>query len=87
MPKAEWGRWTCNGNRLYAHILDRGIGPVNLRGLEGKVNYARLLADGSEVRLNRPWNTAEYPEDAFVTLPGAELPDDWDTVIELVLNS
>jgi alpha-L-fucosidase len=58
---------------------------VNLRGLEGKVKYARLLADDSEIRLDRPWNVAEYPHDAFVTFRTAELPDDWDTVIELVL--
>lgn len=86
LPKPEWGRFTRKGNRLYAHILDRGIGPVNLRGLEGKVAYARLLADGSEVSLSRPWNVGEYPEDAFITIASAELPDEWDTVVELVLK-
>ena len=86
MPKPEWGRWTKKGNRLYAHVLERGIGPTNLRGLEGKVSYARLLADDSEVRLDRPWNVAEYPTDAFVTFKTAWLPDDWDTVVELVLK-
>jgi alpha-L-fucosidase len=85
-PKPEWGRWTRNGKKLYAHMLERGIGPLNLRGLEGKVQYARLTADGSEVRLDRPWNVAEYPEDAFVTFNSAELPDDWDTVVELTLK-
>ena len=59
---------------------------MNLRGLEGKLKYARLLADDSEVRLDRPWNVGEYPEDAFVTFRTAELPDDWDTVVELVLK-
>ena len=33
LPKPEWGRYTRRGDRLYAHILDRGIGPINLRGL------------------------------------------------------
>jgi alpha-L-fucosidase len=84
--KPEWGRWTGKAGRLYAHILDRGIGPVNLRGLEGQVRYARLLADGSEIRLDRPWNAAEYPEDAFIHFRSSELPDEWDTVVELVLN-
>ena len=86
MEKPEWGRWTCKANRLYAHILDRGIGPVNLRGLEGKVRYARLLADDSEIRLDRPWNVEEYPDDAFVTFRSAALPDETDTVVELVLK-
>ena len=44
MHKPEWGRWTRQGSRLFAHVLDRGIGPVNLRGMEGKVAYARLLS-------------------------------------------
>ncbi len=87
LPKPEWGRFTRRGNKLYAHVLDRGIGPVNLRDMEGKVAYARLLADGSEVRLSRPWNTAEFPTDAFITFPTSELPDPWDTVVELTLKS
>jgi alpha-L-fucosidase len=85
-PKPDWGRLTARANRLYAHILDRGIGPVNLRGLNGKVAYARLLADDSEIRLDRPWNVGEYPDDAFITFNTAGLPDEWDTVVELVLK-
>lgn len=86
LPKPEWGRFTRRGNRLYAHILDRGIGPINLRGMQGRIAYARLLADDSEIKLDRPWNTADYPDDAFITFPTAELPDEWDTVVELVLK-
>jgi alpha-L-fucosidase len=86
MPKPEWGRWTRKADRLYAHILDRGIGPINVRGLQGKVNYARLQSDDSEIQLSRPWNVAEFPDDAFITFNSAELPDDWDTVVELVLK-
>ena len=86
LPKPEWGRFTAKAQRLYAHILDRGIGPVNLRGLEGKVAYARLLADDSEVALSRPWNATEYPEDAFISFNSAALPNPWDTVVELALR-
>jgi alpha-L-fucosidase len=86
LPKPEWGRFTRRGDCLYAHILDRGIGPVNLRDLQDRVRYARLLADGSEIRLDRPWNTAEYPRDAFVTFATAHLPDAWDTVVKLVVK-
>jgi alpha-L-fucosidase len=86
LAKPEWGRWTRKEGRLYAHVMDRGIGPVNLRELQGKLAYARLLADGSEIRLDRPWNTEEYPQDAFINFPTATLPDEADTVIELVLK-
>lgn len=86
LPKPEWGRFTAKAGALYAHVIDRGIGPVNLRGLEGKVAYARLLADGSEVKLTRPWNAVEFPDDLFITFPTAGLPDEWDTVVKLVVK-
>ncbi len=82
-PKPEWGRYTQRGKWLYAHIYERGIGPINLRGLAGRIKKARLLADGSEIKLERPWMTTEYPKDAFINFPTARLPDELDTVIEL----
>jgi alpha-L-fucosidase len=85
LPKPEWGRYTQKGKALYAHIYERGIGPVALRGLAGKIKKARLLADGSEIKLERPWMTAEYPGDAFIDFPSARLPDELDTVVELEL--
>jgi alpha-L-fucosidase len=84
-PKPDWGRYTQNGKWLYAHIYERGIGPLNLRGLAGKIKHARLLADGSEIKLERPWMTTEYPADAFIDFPSAALPDGLDTVVALEL--
>jgi alpha-L-fucosidase len=84
-PKPEWGRYTQNGKTLFAHIYERGIGPVALRGLAGKIKKARLLAFGSEIKLERPWMTTEYPTDAFIDFPSAHLPDEVDTVVELEL--
>jgi alpha-L-fucosidase len=85
LPKPEWGRYTQKGNLLYAHIYERGIGPIMLRGLNGKIKKARLLADGSEIKLERPWNAKEYQEDAFLNFPASRLPDETDTVVELEL--
>ena len=85
LPKPEWGRYTQKGNRLYAHIYERGIGPINLRGLSGKVKQARLVADGSEIKLEKSWMTKDYAQDAFVDFPTSRLPDECDTVIELEL--
>lgn len=90
LPKPEWGRLTRNADRLYAHIFDRGIGPLNLRGLAGQIRYARLLRDDSEISLTPPaWMRLDekYPGDAFLMFPAAELPDDCDTVVELILNA
>ncbi len=85
LPKPEWGRYTQKGKLLYAHIFDRGIGPVNFRGLRGKIKKARLLADGSELKLDQSWMTTDYPNDAFIDFPTSRLPDEWDTVVELEL--
>jgi alpha-L-fucosidase len=84
-PKPEWGRYTQSGKLLYAHIYERGIGPVNFRGLAGRVRQARLLADRSELKLERPWMTTEYPQDAFIDFHSSRLPDTLDSVVELEL--
>jgi alpha-L-fucosidase len=86
LPKPEWGRYTVRGNKLYGHIFDRGIGPVNFRGLNGRIKKARLLADGSEIKLDRPWMTTEYPSDVFIDFPSSRLPDEMDSVVELELT-
>ena len=80
LPKPEWGRYTKGGGRLYAHILERPTGPIVLSALGGKVRRARLLADGSEVRV-----TASE-SDALLHLAGPGLPDPFDTVVALDLH-
>lgn len=42
--------YTQRGNRLYLHLFDWPFGAVHLPGLAGKVEFARLLWDGSEIR-------------------------------------
>jgi len=88
LPKPEWGRYTQKGNYLYAHVYDRGIGPIYFQGLKGKIKKARLLADGSELKVEVPWMAEQYSDvqnGAFITLHGARLPDEMNTVIELEL--
>ncbi|MGZ9584664.1 alpha-L-fucosidase [Paenibacillus marinisediminis] len=85
LPKPEWGRYTRNGNKLYAHILDRGIGPIALEGLEGHVRNPRMLADGSEVNIQTPWNGEAFKGYLFINIPSAQLPCDIDTVVEFDL--
>ena len=43
-------RYTQNGNRLYLHIFAWPYKHVHLEGLGGKVEYAQLLNDGSEIK-------------------------------------
>ncbi|GLX68439.1 alpha-L-fucosidase [Paenibacillus glycanilyticus] len=89
-PKPDWGRFTQNGNQLYAHIYEESIGPIHMPGLKGRVKKARMLADASEVFLSNPWNTAMFPNDAFISLARPEhfsfpLPDDRVTVVKFEL--
>jgi alpha-L-fucosidase len=85
LAKPEWGRYTQKGRLLYAHIFERGVFSFRLNNLEGKIKKARLLSDGSELKLIRAWNTAEYPNDAFIDLGTADLPTPLGTVVELEL--
>lgn len=91
LPKPEWGRYTKKGNKLYAHLFEASVGPVNLSGLAGRVKHARLLADGSEIFLSVPWNAKLFANDAFFNFAVPEhatypLPDERNTVVELTLN-
>ncbi len=83
LANPEWGRFTQKGNKLYAHVLDRGIGPVNIPGMRGKLHKARLLADNSEVICNKDWFAEKYPDDLLIDLKDAKLPDERDTVVML----
>lgn len=42
-------RYTQRGNRLYVHVFSWPFVHLHLPGLGGRVRYAQLLADGSEV--------------------------------------
>lgn len=84
-PKPEWGRYTQNGKMIYAHIYDRRVGAFRFEGLEGKLKKVRILEDGAELKLFRPWNGVDHPNDAYVDLDIAGLYDERDTVLELEL--
>lgn len=90
LPKPEWGYFTQSQNKLYAHIFESSIGPLGIQGLKGKVKKARLLSDGSELKLIKPWNTMDYNDYIFINFGKPEhlthpLPDDIDTVVEFEL--
>ncbi|HTL51799.1 MAG TPA: alpha-L-fucosidase, partial [Planctomycetota bacterium] len=44
-------RYTQNGKRLYLHLFAWPFGHVHLPGLAGKVEYAQLLNDASEIKM------------------------------------
>jgi alpha-L-fucosidase len=44
-------RYTQNGNRLYLHLFAWPFRHVHLDGLAGRVEYAQLLSDASEIKM------------------------------------
>lgn len=90
-PKPEWGRFTQNGNKLYAHVMEEQVGAICLTEMAGKADRLRLLKDKSEVKETHFWNLKEYQENAFFFFDsGASdcypLPDERDTVVEILLK-
>ena len=89
--KPEWGRYTQNGNKLYAHILDSSIGAIALPGVKGRVKKARRLSDGYEMLLLTPWVAKEFPSYEFINYGkpdyfSFEMGETPDEVIELELT-
>jgi alpha-L-fucosidase len=90
LPKPEWGYYTRNGKRLYAHLFDGNFGPTALAVPKDKVKRIRLVSDGSELLPISAWSTASWPDYLFINFgpdPVATwpLPDQVDTVVELEL--
>lgn len=66
LPKPEWGRYTQNGNRVYACITEESIGAIALPGLRDKIRKARRVSDGFEMRMLTPWVAKEFPDCEFM---------------------
>jgi len=87
------GRYTQRGERLYLHLFAWPFRHVHLPGLGGKIAYAQLLNDGSEIRLLQPGqagvgHTAPrgVPEGAATLVLPVQRPDVLVPVIELFLE-
>jgi len=84
-------RYTQNGNRLYLHLLAWPFRAIHLPGLAGRVEYAQLLNDGSEIffgdssEKNLHHNNVT-PQDAVTLDLPVRRPDVAVPVIELFLK-
>lgn len=84
-------RYTQRGNRLYLHLFAWPFRHVHLDGLRGKVEYAQLLHDASEVRIlggDDP-HAGDFggDADALTLILPIQKPDVAVPVIELFLRS
>jgi alpha-L-fucosidase len=91
-PKPEWGRFTQKGGKLYAHVFEPSVSAICLPNLGGKVSYMRRVADDVEIERTKFWTLSGHDEHCFFfPQPGRNdsypLPDERDTVIEVLLKS
>jgi alpha-L-fucosidase len=61
-------RFTQNGKRLYLHLFSWPMRHVHIAGLAGKIAYAQLLNDASEIR----YTEADPSQAAQNTTPGGQ---------------
>ncbi len=77
-------------NRIYVHVLDWPMGKLYLDGFAGKVKYAQLLHDGSEVILGKPKKSSvideQIPSDTLILELPVQKPRVTIPVIELFLS-
>jgi len=81
-------RLTQNGNKLYVHVYAWPFKHLAIKGLAGKVKYARLLHDGSEIPLKASdWSVSQLQigENVLVLELPVKQPDVVVPVIELEL--
>jgi alpha-L-fucosidase len=84
-------RLTQRGDRVYVHVFNWPFRHLHLDGLAGKVAYAQLLSDASEVRLleqgkHDEWSISEVASDTLtLELPVAK-PNVVVPVIELFMR-
>lgn len=83
-------RFTQNGNLLYLHVYVWPTTYLHLDGLAGRVEYAQLLNDASEVKLLEPgqyaWLANDQDSDTLTLELPAVKPDVTVPVIELFLK-
>jgi len=84
-------RFTQNGNRLYLHMYDWPFRHLHLQGMIGRIAYAQLLNDGSEINILEPSRATDHVHPAVgegaiaLELPVVK-PDVVVPVIELFLK-
>jgi alpha-L-fucosidase len=78
-------------NRMYVHVFAWPFGQLHLDGFAGKVEYAQLLNDASEIKMEglpewqSQWNTAAK-DTLMLTIP-VRKPNVTVPVIELFMKS
>ncbi len=89
--RPEWGKYTRNGNILYAHWMYPSIGHISIKGISDKTPKAYLLSTGAELPTEKGWWGNDAKDLFYVnvnrpTYMTFTLPDQTDTVIKIILK-
>lgn len=92
MPKPDWGRFTQKGDYLYIHWMNPTIGPIKIKNMEGVVNHAVLLSNGSELPTANSWWGDQSSGNFFVNFNAPihftfPMPDPYNSVIRIQLKN
>ncbi len=85
LAKPDWGRYTRNGNIIYAHWMHPNIGQLNSRGIPfDKVRNITMLYSGAELFFVKNWWGNMEEGNLFInTGSSTEKPVPYDTVIRI----
>lgn len=90
IPKHDWGRITRNDDAIYLYVQDTCSENIPIYDCDEKIKYATLLADGSRITMERPWNAESYELDGkkcyFVRTPRFENLNGNKNVIKLTID-
>ena len=88
LPKPDWGRYTQNGNTIYAHWMNPNLGQLNAKGIDGDmVKNIYLLKSGGELSYQKSWWGNNEPGNLFITIGSSpQKPVEFDTVIRIEMK-
>ena len=79
-------RYTQNGNKLYLHIFTWPMKHIYLEGLKGKIDYAQLLNDASEIFIREDIHGQAIGDDTVILEFPIQKPDVAVPVVEIFLK-
>jgi len=81
LPTPKDCRLTQKGDRLYVHVFAWPFKHLHMEGMAGKVKYAQLLNDASEIRMRESQDTGVLTLNLPIQKPDVTVP-----VVELFLK-